>query len=152
MTFGERLSNLLSARKITQTELAKSIDIRLASISEWKKGTILPAVDTVIKIANFLDISTDYLLRGEEAVSKEVENFENIAKIEKLQEENKNLKKELEDLKLQLKACSVTTEEIDFLNRLKSLPKQQRDFVIGSVDNAYNQLSETIKKEVQYVS
>jgi transcriptional regulator with XRE-family HTH domain len=42
-----------------------------SAVYEWKKGKARPGVDALIKIAEYFSASTDYLLLGKDAVSKE---------------------------------------------------------------------------------
>ena len=62
MTFGEILKELRKERKMTQTELASHLCTTQDSISLWELGKSYPDIPTLIKIAKFFDISTDYLL------------------------------------------------------------------------------------------
>lgn len=53
---------LLEQRNIEQQEFAKAIGVRKQAISEWKKGTTKSYMKYIDKIADFLGVSTDYLL------------------------------------------------------------------------------------------
>ena len=64
MTFYERLQALMDSQRLTQKDFAEATGIRPTTISEWKKNGNLPTGDAAIKIANYFDISLDYLLTG----------------------------------------------------------------------------------------
>jgi transcriptional regulator with XRE-family HTH domain len=64
MSFTERLENLLKSKKITQTELAQRLNIRRASISEWKRYNTFPYADIAVKIAEALETTVEYLVTG----------------------------------------------------------------------------------------
>lgn len=64
MSFFERFELLLNTKNVSRSQLAKDLQIRTALISEWKKNGNLPNGETAIKIANYFDISLDYLLTG----------------------------------------------------------------------------------------
>lgn len=61
----ERITKILKYKKITQKKLAEETGIKESTISEWKKGSI-PKSDAIIKIAKYLNITTDYILLGKE--------------------------------------------------------------------------------------
>lgn len=68
LTFGERLGDLISAAGINQAQLEKETGIKQSSISEYingRKGGIkdrAPDCATIIALANYFSVSTDYLL------------------------------------------------------------------------------------------
>jgi len=49
-------------RKITQVDLAKQINVKQETISAYESGKALPSADALVKIADYLNTSTDYLL------------------------------------------------------------------------------------------
>lgn len=65
-TFIERLENILKQNKITQTEIAEAINLRRPTISEWKKNGNVPAGDICCKIADFLNVSVEWLITGKD--------------------------------------------------------------------------------------
>ncbi|MBR1658134.1 MAG: helix-turn-helix domain-containing protein [Synergistaceae bacterium] len=60
--FANMLKYLLSTRNIKQTELARSIGVKPNTISNYCNKVSQPDVDIIIKIAEFFDVSIDYLL------------------------------------------------------------------------------------------
>ena len=64
MTFFERFELLLKTKDISRSKLAEDLQIRTALISEWKKNGNLPNAEIAIKLAEYFDISLDYLLTG----------------------------------------------------------------------------------------
>ena len=61
MTLNERIKTLRKQRKITQEELAKAINVERSSVGKYETGTT-PSMDILVKIANYFEISIDYLL------------------------------------------------------------------------------------------
>ncbi|MBC6310855.1 helix-turn-helix transcriptional regulator [Listeria sp. FSL L7-1582] len=59
---GERIKKLRKAKKLTQTELAKQINLTHVSISGYERGTRLPDTETLGKLSDVLETTTDYLL------------------------------------------------------------------------------------------
>lgn len=59
---GERLKGLREDRGLTQEELAAHIGISEPQIWRYEKGDSEPRADTILKLAVFFGVSTDYLL------------------------------------------------------------------------------------------
>lgn len=59
---GARLKKLRTEKKLTQTELGKIINVTKVSISGYENGNRAPDTDTLKKIADYFEVSTDYLL------------------------------------------------------------------------------------------
>ncbi|MBE5757751.1 MAG: helix-turn-helix transcriptional regulator [Clostridiales bacterium] len=62
MEFGNILKELRKENKMTQTEFASYLCTTQDSISLWELGKSFPDIPTLIKIAKFFQVSTDYLL------------------------------------------------------------------------------------------
>jgi transcriptional regulator with XRE-family HTH domain len=62
MKIGERIKELRTERKLNQAELAKAIGYGQSIITEWELGRKRPISDAVIALADFFDVSADYLL------------------------------------------------------------------------------------------
>lgn len=60
--FPTRLRDLLSAPGETQGKLADAIGVQRQSIGQWKDGITSPDVNAFNKIANYYNVSADYLL------------------------------------------------------------------------------------------
>lgn len=63
MEFGELLANLRKERGVLQKEVATYLNVTVATISNYEKGVHSPDLDTLILLADFFDVSTDYLLQ-----------------------------------------------------------------------------------------
>ena len=59
---GIRLKELLFQRRMRQRELADATGITQAVISHYMGGTRMPILTNLVKIADVLNVSTDYLL------------------------------------------------------------------------------------------
>ena len=59
--FWKRFYELCEKLNIKPNALAKEIGISSGILTKWKKGTI-PSGEMLIKIADYLDCSVDYLL------------------------------------------------------------------------------------------
>lgn len=60
--FGELLSELRQSRGMTQKELAKVLYVSDGTISNYENGVHYPDVEKLMDIANFFNVTTDYLL------------------------------------------------------------------------------------------
>jgi transcriptional regulator with XRE-family HTH domain len=59
--FAERLKQLRSARKMTQTRLAQLLEVSPRVYNRWENGVATPHLDTVVRIADILDVTLDEL-------------------------------------------------------------------------------------------
>ncbi len=59
---GKRIKELREYKKTTQKDLAKAIGTDQTRIAKWEKGQIEPDCDTIVKVADYFNVSTDYLL------------------------------------------------------------------------------------------
>ena len=69
MTTVERIFDLLQKRNIEQKKFAEYLNIRQAAISEWKSGQSKSYNKYIDKIADYFDVSVDYLL-GKTAIKE----------------------------------------------------------------------------------
>ncbi len=60
--FAERLRVLIEASNIPQSALAEYIGVTRQAVSSYSLGTSLPDIEKFEKIADYFDVSTEYLL------------------------------------------------------------------------------------------
>lgn len=70
MTFGKRLNQVRKEHGQTAQNMADMLGIGLRSYRAYESGDREPQFSTLIKIADFLDVSTDYLLCRDEFLVK----------------------------------------------------------------------------------
>lgn len=58
----ERIFTLLKERGIQQKEIAEYLMISPSVLSDWKTGRVKPSAENISKIAELLNVSSDYLL------------------------------------------------------------------------------------------
>lgn len=63
---GDRIRSLREKNNLTQEQIAKKIGISRGTYAHYEINKRRPDYETLIKIANLFDVSTDYLLKGEE--------------------------------------------------------------------------------------
>lgn len=61
MTFAQRLRELINEKGIQDKELTLICDVGQSTVAMWFKGNI-PRADTLITIADYFEVSIDYLL------------------------------------------------------------------------------------------
>ena len=69
--FAERLRVLRESRQLTQVRLAELVGVDPRAYNRWERGTIAPHLDTLVRIADVLQVSLDELV-GRKRVSTEV--------------------------------------------------------------------------------
>ncbi|AEG16026.1 MAG: hypothetical protein PWP72_2102 [Thermoanaerobacter sp.] len=57
-----RLRELRTSRKISQTALSNAIGVSQRAISYYEAGKDIPTLDVLIRLADFFDVSLDYLV------------------------------------------------------------------------------------------
>ncbi|MED5099304.1 helix-turn-helix transcriptional regulator [Niallia circulans] len=67
MNFPERLRQLRKSANISQQTLGNAMNVTKVSISGYETGNRKPDTDTLQKLADYFDVSTDYLLGRSEA-------------------------------------------------------------------------------------
>lgn len=63
-TFGKRLTTAREAKSLTKDKLGKIVAVHHSQIGRYEKGEASPSAEVLKKMANALDVSTDYLMNG----------------------------------------------------------------------------------------
>ena len=58
----DRINELLARENTTERQFAKDIGLSTNTISSWRMHGTAPSVGAIVKVADALDVSTDYLL------------------------------------------------------------------------------------------
>ena len=69
--FSQRIRFLRQSRELNQVQLADKLGVTKQSISNWENDNIMPSVEMLEKVADFFQVSTDYLLGRERKKSAE---------------------------------------------------------------------------------
>ena len=62
MTFSERLLQLRKEKNITQKQLASALNLSEVGIQNYEGGRRKPAYDILIALADYFNVSLDYLV------------------------------------------------------------------------------------------
>lgn len=90
--FPQKLREERKKRGYTQEEMAKLLAIGQSAYAKWENGRTEPTLDNIIKLANILDVTVDYLLGRSD-------NFSNTIVLSK--NNMKSLSKRLKELRLE---------------------------------------------------
>ena len=75
MEFAERLKTLRKQVKLTQAQIAEKLNISQQAYASWERGTKKPTQENLVKIAQVLNVSVDYLV-GNLEEEDELDNIE----------------------------------------------------------------------------
>ena len=67
MSFQERLFNLRRQAGLSQEELANLLGVTRQAVQKWEAGTSRPDMDNLVSLAEYFNVSLDYLVTGKEA-------------------------------------------------------------------------------------
>ena len=62
MKMGGRIRQLRNEKGLTQTELGKHLNIGKSTVSQYETDTNMPDSDMILKLSEFFNVSTDYIL------------------------------------------------------------------------------------------
>lgn len=60
--FAQRIKSEREKKKLTTTELAKTLGIQKTRVSMWETNGTVPRQDMLLKLCDFFSVSADYLL------------------------------------------------------------------------------------------
>ena len=64
MNFGERITALRKEKDISQTELARRLNVSRQAVSKWEQGSSSPDMERLIQLAEILGTEVEYLATG----------------------------------------------------------------------------------------
>lgn len=86
----ERVQLLMMSHHMTKAELAKAIGASTGNISDWTSGKTKPGIEKMIRIADYFNVSLDYLVgRDDRFPSPSPDSWELIRIYEALDREGK---------------------------------------------------------------
>ncbi|EJF48330.1 transcription regulator [Enterococcus sp. C1] len=60
--FGEKLKAIRKLKRLTQQQLAHRLNVSKGTVSAYEQGLSHPSIETLVRICEVLDTSSDYLL------------------------------------------------------------------------------------------
>lgn len=100
MNLAEQLKSLQLSTGLTQTELAKKLNISQQSYVRWENGKVTPSLEKLNDIVHFFEVSIDYL-SGKQNTVEQGDDLDNIELLFRLnskgmsEEEKEIFKREL---------------------------------------------------------
>ena len=76
MELSERLKNLRKQAGLTQVDVAGELGISQQAYASWERGVKRPTQENLVKIAQILNVSVDYLVGNSEEKLDELDNIE----------------------------------------------------------------------------
>ena len=76
------IRNLRKKSGLNQEEFARLFNVHQTAVSQWETGKTSPDTDTLVKIANYFDVSVDYILGKTNIKKSSGEKPEDIAEDE----------------------------------------------------------------------
>ena len=76
MEFSERLKDLRKQAGLTQVDVAEKLGISQPAYASWERGVKKPTQENLVKIAQILNVSVDYLVGNSDEKSDELDNIE----------------------------------------------------------------------------
>lgn len=124
-----RLRELLRERKITQSKLSTDVCILNQSISQYLDGSVTPPLEKLIRLADYFNVSIDYLLGRTEVASTSIK------------------KKEICD------TTGLTHKSVDILKKLKYDPKTETKTptVLSIVNTCIGAMNSSEVKSFSYI-
>lgn len=62
MSTGQIIRDLRKEKHITQTDLANGVHVTQQTVTAWESGRAVPNANTLDSLANYFNVSADYLL------------------------------------------------------------------------------------------
>ena len=104
---------LLDEKGLKNADVARATGISNMTLSDWKRGKSVPKSDKMRKIAEYLNVSVDYLMTGKDgAFTKEIAETD-----AKLLFMNKEIK--------------------EYALKLNNLPKEKQKIIMDLIDQIY---------------
>ena len=98
MEFSERLKKLRKQTQLTQVDVAEKLGISQPAYASWERGVKKPTQENLIKIAQILNVSVDYLVGNSDNTEDKLDNIELLFRMNSkglTDEEKEIFKKEL---------------------------------------------------------
>ena len=91
MGFTERIDGLLQEKNITKTKFLSDLGYSKNAYNEWKKGITQSYMNKIDKIADYFNVSTDYLLGRTDDPTFTIPDYRYFADHELTDEEKKKV-------------------------------------------------------------
>lgn len=100
MTIGEHIMLLRKKKKLSQAALGKEVGTSGDIIGRYERGIITPSIDVIVKVADALEVSIDFLV-GKTSLQIDKQTLKRLEDIDTLSEENKGFVLKMVDMAIQ---------------------------------------------------
>lgn len=88
----EKIQLLMMSRHMNKADLAKAVGVSSGNLNDWSSGRSSPSVEKLIKLADFFDVSLDYLVgRDDRYPAPTPDTFELIRMYDNLDREGRTI-------------------------------------------------------------
>lgn len=71
----EKIKQLREKNNLTQSALAKKLNITRSSVNAWEMGISVPSTTLIVELAKLFHVSTDYLLGVDSSVTLDISSL-----------------------------------------------------------------------------
>ncbi|MFH0724969.1 MAG: helix-turn-helix transcriptional regulator [Pseudomonadota bacterium] len=136
---GEKIRTLRHEKGYSQAFLEKKCGVNAKLLSKYENGRIVPTADTLKKIAEGLEIASDYLIfdnvpKSGRCQLNDLELFEKFREVESMDAENKKMIVNLIDaviIKIKVQQAIKPTREEPWEDRMRQTLSRLRDRTKG---------------------
>lgn len=144
-TMREKLRQLRKEKALSQAEMANILNVHQTAVSQWEQGRTTPDMQTLIKIADYFQVTVDYLLGQKNGVDdhsyKALTNIENelIKKYRLLDQHGQKAVNSVLDVEFE--RCSKASSP----SNLVEIPYVARSGERGTVTKTQEEIDEILK-------
>ncbi|MDI0267804.1 helix-turn-helix transcriptional regulator [Clostridioides difficile] len=146
--FGERLKELRIKFGLKQYELAEILNVSQSTIGMYENDQRTPPAESIIKLAQYFGVTTDYLLgftTTSYSVNANIPEMPSIVcednSIYDIVDEEKNIES-LEDINKLLENTDCNNDVKEVLKKYIQLDEMDRKAIERMIDNAYKRLKD----------
>ena len=100
MTIGEHIMLLRKNKKLSQAALGKAVGTSGDIIGRYERGIISPSIEVIMKIADALEVSIDFLV-GKTSLELDKQTLKRLEDISTLSQENRDFVLKMVDMAIQ---------------------------------------------------
>jgi transcriptional regulator with XRE-family HTH domain len=90
MTLGEKIKIARLRKKMSQKDLGELADVHQKNISKYEQNLVIPSAVALKKIADVLEVTTDYLLGDERGIIQDVALLNQFQVVDTMPENDKS--------------------------------------------------------------
>lgn len=119
----DRIKKLRLEKKLNQPELARIMNVSKQTISNWENGNRIPDTLTIKKLADFFNVSTDYILGKDNQLSSLSNTVIEEIKLNVNNERNKFINHLSKQIAKDLEKANINTDNMS-IDEQKELSKK----------------------------